>query len=103
MVFWGFFCLWIVWCGIKMVFNLKLKWWKIFGDGNDGLFVRNVLIFDVEFELCVKFLEILLFKNFLGFWVCLEKVNKEWLNEFLNFGGMSCLLDGFLFLLFGDR
>lgn len=86
-----------------MALNSKSKWRKLSGDGNDGSSVRNVLISDAEPELCVKLLETPSLKNFSGLRARLEKANKEWLNEFLNLGGMSCLLDSLSSLSSGDR
>ena len=80
----------------------KSKWRKISTDGKDVSSVISVLIADAEPELCVKLLQTPSLKNFSGLRPRLENTSKEWLSEFLNLGGLACLLDGLSSLSSGN-
>ena len=81
--------------GTKMaVTALKSNWRKISGDHNDVSSVVSGLMEDADPELCVKLLKTPSLKNYSGVRPRLEKASKEWLSEFLNLGGVDCLLDG---------
>lgn len=81
--------------GTKMaVTALKSNWRKISGDYNDVSSVVTGLMEDADPELCVKLLKTPSLKNYSGVRPRLEKASKEWLSEFLNLGGVDCLLDG---------
>lgn len=71
------------------------KWRKFSEDSNSGASVLRALASDAEPELCVQLLKTPSIKNFSGIRPRLEKpASNEWLCEFLNLGGMDCLLDG---------
>lgn len=71
------------------------KWRKFSKDSNSGASVLRTLASDAEPELCVQLLKTPSIKNFSGIRPRLEKpASNEWLCEFLNLGGMDCLLDG---------
>lgn len=71
------------------------KWRKISsGDHKDVSSVISGIIADADPELCVKLLKTPSLKNFSGIRPRLENTSKEWLSEFLNLGGLGCLLDG---------
>lgn len=91
-------------CKAKMAMNAtKSKWRKLSSDQKDGSSVISGLIADADPELCVKLLETPSLKNFSGLRPRLENTSKEWLSEFLNLGGLSCLLDGLSSLSSGNN
>lgn len=80
------------------------KWRKISApsSGRDVSSVISGLIADADPELCVKLLKTPSLKNFSGIRPRLEKASKEWLSDFLNLGGLDCLLDGLSSLSCGN-
>ena len=68
------------------------KGWKKLG--NSTLYSGIADLADAEPELFIQLLKVPSLKNFSGARSKLEKAPENWMRDFLNLGGLECLLDG---------